>query len=527
LRLAKKRLATRREKDARLWNWIEFLELIGRDTKDCHKEHAWYLAYDNSPHDRMYKLLDSEEPRIAVFMPRGTGKSESVLLPWLCREACLDPTATVLLGSESLDLAIEKLALIRSWFERLERAGFGPYKTKTWTQDRIIIQRPSGIGGQATFQAWGPNVAGTGRHWRYGVWDDLYGERSADNPELVNKITRKFRRVFGQRNPNARMIIVGTLWPSKTSYYRKILEDKKLKKTYKVLRYNEYGRVGPDHLPMDDNTPETSVFPWLTKEFLDAQRYDMGEVLYRSQYKNVIVDDSEMGFETRHFHLGNPPQDAPKTTYIVTDSAYTTRRDSNSSMSALFLVQKVPNNIAYVMDGDMGRWDSKTFPRKLLDMYQRARENKMEPRWYSMENQGPGGQYPNHIHDVAKLLKIPPPVCLPISHGQRGKNHRIAKLRGPMESEKLFFSPDLNPNIFKIDRAGDPVGILGREFMRFQFDAKDSYDGLDALADVFGRDTNGVEACPPPGATYIPRTLKPYEEALRCVVEAEGRIEIG
>jgi hypothetical protein len=467
-------------------------------------------------------MLESYEDEVAVFMPRGTGKSESVLLPWLCQQACIDPTITVLLGSESLDLAVEKLALIRSWLERLQEMGFGPYKTKTWRNERLIVERPAGIGGQATFQAWGPNTAGTGRHWRLGVWDDLYGERSAENPDLVDTITRKFRRIFGQRNPNARIVIVGTLWPSKTSFYRKILEDKKLKKKYRVLRYDEYGQLGDDHMPLYDKASDRSLFPWLTPEFLASQLHIMGPTLYRSQYKNMIVDEAEMGFEARHFQIGEPPKGAPALTYIVTDSAYTTRRNKRASMSAIFLVQKVAGNIAYILDADMGHWDSKTFPRQLLAMYQRARDNNMDPIWYSMENQGPGGQYPSHIEDVAKLEGIKPPTCLAISHGLQGKNHRIAKLLGPMETGRLFFSQFLNPDIFRIVPPGDPQGLLGNEFMRFQFNTTYSYDGLDAIADIFGRDTHGVEACPSPDGEHMRAEPTPFQRSLRRVVMRQG-----
>lgn len=506
------RLTRREQLLAEIEDWGVWLNILEMDVDNGRE--AFYDTHANSPHEEFRKALeDTSIQNLGVFMPRGVGKTYSVLLPWVVREIVRNPEITILMGSEAEKLAKEqRVAWVRSKLEMLEEKGYGPFRTTQWSEGRFTVQRPQGTGGQPTMVAWGPKTAGTGRHWQLGIFDDLYGEASADSPEVRSTVSKQFIRIFGQRLANTRMIMVGTLWPGRETYYYRMHSDPKIKKHWKILTYQERDEYG--HI----------MFKCLTKEFLQEQRDNMPPALYRSQYKNQLVDDDELMFEAEDFrHISNPPPGVPLATYVVTDSAFSVQTDRRASRSCIAVIQKTPDNIAYVMDVRMGRWPADMFPRMLISVFQEWREKGHPPIWYCMETQGPGGQYPAHIADVAQLLGVEPPVHHAISHAKSNKIARIEMSRGPIRSGRIVFSPDLDRNIFYIDGTGQPRGQLGEDYMNFSHDSKLRFDGPDAIADAQARDAFGCDLCPAPLPEKGSTPVGIFQRSLRHVLKRRGR----
>ena len=502
---ALRRLAERNELADKLDHWPTFLQTLQLNVDSGPPGQAFYDTRKNSPHEQFHDaLIDHSISSLGAFMPRGTGKTISVLLPWIVDEIRKDPEITFLVGSETLKLAIDQKTMwIRSKLELLEELGIGKYRSKHWTTGAFTVLRPSGIGGQPTVQAWAPDSTGTGRHWINGVFDDLYGEETAGSPSQQEETTKKFIRIHGQKMPGSRIIVVGTLWPGRKTWYWRMLQDPKIKKYYHILCFEERTEHGD------------IIFKSLTKKFLEEQKATMGKALYDSQYKNRLVDADELAFEATDFKVGEPPEGVELATYMVTDSAYSVSGLKHSSMSAIFIVQKTPDNVAYVMDGDMGRWSAEVFPQKLLDMYERWRDYGSPPSYYTMEGQGPGGVYGAAIELAAKLRGIEPPIKYPISHAKQNKNHRISLSRAPIQDGRIIFSATLPPEVFRMDDGGEPRGYLGNAYMQFAYEGKGLYDGPDAIADIHGVDRQRAPFCPPPGRIDEKKPDTLYQRKLR------------
>lgn len=509
---ALRRLERRSDLKESLDHWPTFLRTLCLNVDGGPPEQAFYDTRRNSPHEQFHDaLMDQSIEGLGAFMPRGTGKTESVLLPWIVDEIRRDPETTFLVGCETLKLAIDQKTMwIRSKLELLEELGVGSYRSKHWSAGAFTVKRPSGIGGQPTVQAWAPDSPGTGRHWKNGVFDDLYGEETALNPSQQEETTKKFIRIFGQKMPGSRIIMVGTLWPGRQTFYYRMLRDPKIMPYYHILRFedrDEKGRI---------------IFKCLTKEFLAAQKAHMGAAFYNTQYKNRIVEGDELAFEASDFHIGEPPEGVDLATYMVTDSAYSVTALKTNSMSAIFIVQKTPDNIAYVMDGGMGRWSAEIFPQKVLDMIQKWRDIGSPPSHYTMEGQGPGGVYGEAIRLAALNRGMEPPTRYPISHAKQNKNHRISLSRAPIKDGRIVFSATLPPDIFRMVDGNEPSGLLGRAYMQFAYEGKGMYDGPDAIADIHGVDKHRAPFCPAPGLveekkpdTLWSRSMRNFRKANR------------
>jgi hypothetical protein len=533
--LSRKKLANRRTKlreevrERALSDWGAWLRVLGLATGPSPKfgtsedtGEAWFDMNVGSPYWQMLNVLEDKSIRgVGLFAPRGSGKSYSVLLPWICLELVRNPSRTFLVGSESEKLATRlKVLWLRDAFERLERLGFGEFKTTRWTASEFSIKRPGGPGGQPSVLGWGPKTPGTGGHPDDLVFDDLYGEHTAGSPDQQADTTRRFIRVLGQRKRSTRVIIVGTIWPGRDTYYAKMIEDPKISKRYHVVRFEEYDKKGE---PLWACLPE-----W----HLQRQRDELAPIpgLYNALYKNRIVGIDELMFSVADFHVrkpvptwdinGEPEEDNPDNclaTFLLTDCAYSTKK--GASWSALGIVQVNLAGIGYIREVRMGRWDTGHFCRELLKLWKDWEH--ASPEYYAMEDQGPGGSYPGHIEDVAKLLGVENPPCLVIHRGKQKKNDRIALSRGYMKDNKTFFSPDIAPDIFHIDRGGEPRGLLGDSYMRFSYKAKGSFDGLDMAADLHGTDAHGVVICPPPTARPKPKPEPGVRE--RSLLKILGR----
>jgi len=493
-------------------DWPAWLRLLDMDVGEG--DEAYYDPRKDSPHEEFLSALEDESiMRLGVFMPRGVGKTYSVLLPWVVREIVRDPELTVLIGSESEEMAVEqRTSWIRARLMLLEEKGFGPFRTNQWSAKKFTVRRKRDIGGQPTVVAWGPGTSGTGRHWRLGIFDDLYGERSAENPEVRTTVTRKFIRILGQRMKTTRTILVGTMWPGRETYYYRMRKDPRLAGLYKIMSYEDRDSHG------------RPLFKCLTPEFLEGQRKEMPPALYRSQYKNRVTEDDELDFEAEDFHIGNPPFGVKLATYMVTDTAFTVQADRRASYSVLAVIQKTPDNIAYVMDLDIGRWPADMFPRRLLNMHEKWTALGYPPTWYCMESQGPGGQFPAHIADVAKLRGInPPPTHHSVSHAKANKIVRIENSRGPIRSGRIIFSPDLDRTMFSKADGQEPTGLLGDDYMRFTHNSKLRFDGPDAIADAQAKDKFGLYLCPPPVDETARPTSTVYSRSVAKVRRRQSR----
>lgn len=508
------RLEKREELVQTLADWPSWLKTLELDVDSSKPGQAYYDSRPCSPHYQMVKALDDKSIRgLAIFAPRGIGKTYSILLPWILREIVLDPTVTFLVGSESLKMSSElRTTWLRTKLELLQDKGYGNFKSKRhWGKDSFTVNRPAGTGGQPTVVAWGPESVGTGRHWQNGAFDDLYGDMSAESSEVRQTITRKFMRLLPQRVPGTRMILMGTMWQGRETFYYRLRTDPKLKDIFTVMVFD-----------VRDES-RNLIFPCLTPEFLREQQAMLPPAIYDAQYRNRITDDDELMFEPGDFHLGEPPPDTPIATYMVTDSAFTLKTDRRASRSCIAIIQKTPDNTAYVMDVEIGTWPADMFPRKLIDMFQKWRVLGYPPIHYCMETQGPGGQYPAHIEDVALLQGVESPECFPVSHARSDKTARIEKSRGPIRSGRILFSPRLDRSMFYIDGTGEPCGLLGVQYMMFTHDSNLRFDGPDAIADVHCKDAYGRELCPAPAGIVERKPLTLYQKAMHQLHQQQRR----
>jgi hypothetical protein len=246
------------------------------------------------------------------------------------------------------------------------------------------------------------------------------------------------------------------------------------------------------------------VFPHFTPEFLEQQRYVMGEALYQSQYKNREVRDEDLAFETDLLRKGEAPGGGMNI-YLLTDLASSTRDTRHGSMTALAIIGVAASEKAYVLDMKMGLHDPTFVANAFAEMW-----TEFNPLHAILEKSGQNQVYKPLIDAAVKERGGSDVTWREPSRQGKSKNLRILALRPHMVKGKLLFTDGVSWDLFRTEPSGEPRGFVADQFLNFAYDVDDHYDALDCLCDTFGYDEYHTPLCPAPTTTVE----KPKEKSV-------------
>lgn len=183
------------------------------------------------------------------FWPRDHGKSEIFCIAYPLRRICEDPDIRILIVQKTATEAEKTLQVIKTELESngdlktyyaahwmrtvgqrdisnatgvVERAG---RREGAWQQRRIYVKR-NRRGKDPTVEAVGVGGAITGGHFDIIILDDVEDDENTRTPERLKWLHSWFNgTVLQLREPNTKVIVVGTLKTAARDLYNSILEN--------------------------------------------------------------------------------------------------------------------------------------------------------------------------------------------------------------------------------------------------------------------------------------------------------------
>lgn len=271
------------------------------------------------PHDEMCEFLislvqnpqfdDDERTYGMMLVPRDCFKSTVGVVCLILYLLVKNPNLTFLIDSYRHDVSKKRLQAIKKHIETNKRfrALFGDwrpaFREDTWNESAINIAGRNASGNDMisidpTIDTCGVDMPKTGSHPHVIICDDVHNRENVQTPKVRSKVYEHIGEMTPMLQPGGAMLIIGTRWSHHDAYGKIIKEDNDMVKAAaqngdpypeKARRYKKLIRGARD---VNGNL----YFPSrLTNKYLEDARRQPGmtEYLYRSQYFNETIEDSQ------------------------------------------------------------------------------------------------------------------------------------------------------------------------------------------------------------------------------------------
>ena len=190
------------------------------------------LGYINAPHHKeIYEALTNTDiKRLLITAPPRHAKSTtaSINFPcWLVAQNSELKCAHISYDNTYARSFIRGISGLLSHPKYVELMGnLKPRKPDKWTENQIIVNRPSGLTKDVTFEAIGQGSGIIGRGLDLIICDDIIDEDCAASERLRERIRDWFRNeVYSRLEPGGRIIVIGTRWHH-LDLYSELMESK-------------------------------------------------------------------------------------------------------------------------------------------------------------------------------------------------------------------------------------------------------------------------------------------------------------
>lgn len=483
---------------------------------DLRPDWPWMLAWNflcRKPRKGKYGKL--------LLLPRGCAKS-TMLRVNNVGTIILDHDYCTHYLSQNVEMAAMRVSWVRQRLKANEKR-FGEFETRdNWGNESFTVVR-TGAGDEPTMKAGGPDKDVTGSHPDRSDWDDPVVPKTNSSRNARRKVIKCFEDALAQYAENTEVRIVGTVYRGH-NLYREIRDH--YQEDFEILRIGAWGAAynEKEKVIWGDPKGEALNFPWFTMDYLNRQRRTPAlEIKFRGQYLNLWqMDDEGASFEPSFLLEGEPPMtkdgklDPRLAVYMLTDLGQTDRTTKGTSETALIVVAKDIDGILYIVDIELGRFNSDEVQERFLRMYHRWEDQGL--RYATMETRGPGRDALYHIPKLAEARGEKVPAIIPIPRSSmEDKASRIGYTYAPFKAHQIKFATKLisKPHLFRIDSRGTPMGIVAERILDYSPLADSPDDFLDALADAYIVVKDGF-ACPDPSPPRPEKKpLNDYEWALQ------------
>lgn len=461
---------------------------------------AWLDFSEGSPCKRRWEfLLRPLPPGKYIKMclePRGAGKSIGAKA--VSYGTILDnPSSTHVYNGQSKDMAARSV----NWVRGKIRANQPElYNKSDWSGNQFTVIRPEGIGDDPTMLSGSPDADVAGAHPDWQWLDDVVCEATNGTYNARSGVIEWWEALQDQFTPVTIAMYIGTTY--KGHNLAKEIED----------HYSEFVEILK--IGCYDEDTGRNWYPWMSDEFL-ARQEQKNPQRFRRQYLNKRDADEETGSITPlMLKAGDPPLiDDPKVdggkrldprlrVYMLCDPAQTDKNTKNTSETAMLIIAKDYDEMRYIVDIDIGRYN----PGKIEDQYL-----KMYGKWLlhgllygTLEDRGPSRDLYYLIPKFAKASKDYDfvPRIVQVKRGSReDKDGRISQLYAPFSQGKFRWSTRfLPPKMFRIDSKGRPAGVAVNRLLSCTEEGaiKDFPDALSDEQVLIGEGKKRGPACPDP-----------------------------
>jgi hypothetical protein len=279
--------------------------------------YATYLDLELAPFH--IKLLNHvrENRRSLVLLPKGHGKSTILAFGNVLLEMCTNPNVRIILIMKTAEDASSYSNIIRTELTENKKLinDFGEfYNAEAWSSSAFNIKQRQIRDPHLTLEIYGVGGKYLGHRSSITICDDIVTEENSWTREQREKLKQRFetaiqtgpQHMWTMRNPSCRWeessaslkVPSGIYWPKDINYDRIIvcgtrfhpldLYDKLEKDpTYAKLHYDCW----------EDKEQTKPIWPsvW-TKQKLDDERRSIGTLSFNKRYRNIALDESELGF---------------------------------------------------------------------------------------------------------------------------------------------------------------------------------------------------------------------------------------
>jgi hypothetical protein len=457
----------------------------------------WFTFDPKSPYTQMRNFLREDNGKDkAIFAPRGIGKT-TIALMLICEDIIRDRDFTVRIAGAS-KLEVEKRCnFVRTELESLEKE-YGPFRTGNWSKKSLSVVRSAGIIDD-TVALTSPESPGAGSHPRKFLIDDLVDDRTEKSQAEMDKGVDFLKEVGCQEMEGTTTWILGTFrngWNAYTYIAESLEGGLRLEKEGKGLVHR--GKIYDVLVFRDVDGRGRPTFPCQSKEYLARKVIRVGKRTYNTQYRLMMGGDEEQCYHPRDLVWDDVPKDTPTRTAIIVDLAHSTSGAHNTSMSAIAAWTKPPDDHAYLRQMELGQIDPNKVPEITVNMWKKWRAWKI-----IYENTGPARAYMSAVRQYALRIGIDEEI---VNHmfkeigRSADKHYRMVGSEPHVRQHKLHICPTVSKDIIRLDEDGRLRGVYGRQYDTYRFQAPGIWDGIDNMADVWGRDTLDRPIFPAPPA---------------------------
>jgi hypothetical protein len=272
----------------------------------------FYAPFAPAIHDKIFELIDSDAPRVAIAAPRGFGKTSIVGLAYTARKILFEQTKFIPYVGTSFDSAVLQTENLKMELASnpMVRKLFGGIKTKTAAEyDETFSKRAWVAKGQTLVYPRGSGQQIRGILYKNArpdtiVIDDLEDADSIDNEEIRRKREQWFFadlvKAVSRLEKNWKIVYIDTL-KHEDSLLQKLLESDDWESVRLEACDDNYVPTAPDF--MDQETINQEVESHRKKGILD--------VFYR-EYRNLPISTEDATFRQeyfRYYNMSNPSKE--------------------------------------------------------------------------------------------------------------------------------------------------------------------------------------------------------------------------
>lgn len=163
-------------------------------------------------HGEMVSVLEAENKRKLVVMPRGTFKTSIAVVAYSIWRFMNNPNIRIVIDSELFTNSKRTLREISMHLQSpkfIELFG-DPRGEGVWNETEILCAQRTNVKKEATFTCSGMGAQKTGQHYDLGILDDMNSPQNSNTPENRAKVIDHYRYYQSILDPGGELIIVGT-----------------------------------------------------------------------------------------------------------------------------------------------------------------------------------------------------------------------------------------------------------------------------------------------------------------------------
>jgi len=481
----------------------------------------WFDFAPGSPYTQMLNFLrDDNGKDKAIFAPRGIGKT-TIALMLICEDIIRDHDFTVRIAGASKLEVERRCNWVRTELDSLEPE-YGPFRTGNWSKKSLTVIRSAGIIDD-TVALTSPDSPGAGSHPQRFLIDDLVDDKTEKSQAEMEKGVGFLKEIGCQEMEATTTWIVGTFrhgWNAYTYIVESLEGGLHLEPEGKGFVHR--GKIYDILVFRDVDGRGRPIFPCQSKEYLAKKIVKVGKRNYKTQYRMMMGGDEEQCYNLRDIMWGEVPKDERTLTYIIVDLATSTSGARHTSDSGISAWTKTPDDHAYLRQMELGQIDPNKVPEIIVNMWKTWRAAKIV-----YENTGPARAYMSAVRQFALRSGVDPDIVKRMFKeiGRNAdKHYRMVVPQSHVEQHKLHVCPTVNRDMIRKDEDGQLRGVFGRQYDTYRFQAPGSWDGMDMMADVWGRDTLDRPIFPAPRAPDNSRpNPDPKTNWVEYKMQEEGR----